>query len=85
MQVALTRMPLPRAQSAKDVRFIREVLDDAGGFGVKIISKIENEAGLRNIDEILATTDAVMVARGDLAMEVRWLSPAQAAYCSRGS
>ncbi|KXZ44735.1 hypothetical protein GPECTOR_63g60 [Gonium pectorale] len=57
-------------QSAEDVRYIRKVLDEACGYHVKIISKIENEAGLRNIDEILAETDAVMVARGDLAMEV---------------
>ncbi|PNH03911.1 Pyruvate kinase, partial [Tetrabaena socialis] len=57
-------------QCAEDVRLIRRVLDEAGGFHVKIISKIENEAGLRNIDEILEATDCVMVARGDLAMEV---------------
>ncbi|GIL77051.1 hypothetical protein Vretimale_3233 [Volvox reticuliferus] len=57
-------------QSADDVRLIRRVLDAAGGYFVKIISKIENEAGLRNIDAILAVTDGVMVARGDLAMEV---------------
>ncbi|GLC60287.1 hypothetical protein PLESTB_001594600 [Pleodorina starrii] len=57
-------------QSAEDVRLIRRVLDEAGGYFVKIIAKIENEAGLRNIDEILAETDGVMVARGDLAMEV---------------
>ncbi|GIL58673.1 hypothetical protein Vafri_13670 [Volvox africanus] len=57
-------------QSADDVRLIRRVLNEAGGYFVKIISKIENEAGLRNIDAILAETDGVMVARGDLAMEV---------------
>jgi hypothetical protein len=61
-------------QSADDVRLIRRVLDEAGGYFVKIIAKIENEAGLRNIDEILAATDGVMVARGDLAMEVRGCS-----------
>jgi pyruvate kinase len=36
------------------VRFIRKVLDEAGGQDVRIISKIENEAGVRNIDEIIA-------------------------------
>ncbi|GFR42123.1 hypothetical protein Agub_g2966 [Astrephomene gubernaculifera] len=57
-------------QSADDVRMIRRVLDEAAGYQVKIIAKIENEAGLRNIDGILAEADGVMVARGDLAMEV---------------
>lgn len=40
-------------QSAADVRFVRSVLDQAGGFGIKIISKIENQAGLTNFSEIL--------------------------------
>eukprot|EP00878_Enallax_costatus_P018990 GHUV01020018.1.p1 GENE.GHUV01020018.1~~GHUV01020018.1.p1 ORF type:complete len:421 (+),score=89.48 GHUV01020018.1:770-2032(+) len=57
-------------QSGDDVRFIREVLDRSGGAAVKIISKIENEAGLENYDDILSVTDGIMVARGDLAMEV---------------
>jgi hypothetical protein len=51
-------------------RFIREVLDRSGGSFVKIIAKIENEAGLENYDDILSVTNGIMVARGDLAMEV---------------
>ena len=57
-------------QSAEDVRFIRRVLDEAGGHKIKIISKIENFEGLRNYDDILAETDGIMVARGDLGMEI---------------
>ena len=57
-------------QSADDVLFIRRILDEAGGQDVKIISKIENQAGLTNFDEILKYTDGVMVARGDLGMEI---------------
>ena len=57
-------------QTGEDVRFIRKTLDDAGGKSVQIISKIENEEGVANIDEILKYTDGVMVARGDLGMEI---------------
>jgi hypothetical protein len=52
------------------VRFIRRVLDEGGGHHIKIISKIENSEGLTNFDEILKETDGVMVARGDLGMEI---------------
>jgi pyruvate kinase len=44
-------------QSKEDVLFIRSVLDKAGGHAVKIISKIENQEGLRKYDEILDVTD----------------------------
>jgi pyruvate kinase len=56
-------------QSADDVKLIRETLGPQGR-NIKIISKIENEAGLKNFDEILVETDGIMVARGDLGMEI---------------
>jgi pyruvate kinase len=56
-------------QSASDVKLIRETLGEAGK-GVKIISKIENQEGLINFDEICAESDGIMVARGDLGMEI---------------
>jgi pyruvate kinase len=57
-------------QTGEDVLFVRQILDEAGGFDIKIISKIENQAGLDNFDDILKYTDGVMVARGDLGMEI---------------
>jgi pyruvate kinase len=56
-------------QSGADVEEIRELLGRRGRH-IKIISKIENEAGLHNFDDILAKTDGIMVARGDLGMEI---------------
>ncbi|OON97390.1 MAG: pyruvate kinase [Epulopiscium sp. Nele67-Bin005] len=54
----------------EDVLQIREVLKKNGGEKIKIISKIENRDGVNNIDEILEVTDGIMVARGDLGVEI---------------
>jgi len=56
-------------QSADDVKLIRDVLGPAGA-GIKIISKIENEEGLKNFEAICEASDGIMVARGDLGMEI---------------
>jgi len=56
-------------QSAADVKMIRDTLGPRGR-NIKIISKIENEEGLKNIEEIIAASDGIMVARGDLGMEI---------------
>ena len=57
-------------RKARDVATIRETLRDAGGDAIKIISKVENYEGLCNYDEILDASDGIMVARGDLGMEI---------------
>ena len=53
-----------------DVLEIKELLKSLGNTTTKIISKIENQEGLDNFDEILKVTDGVMVARGDLGVEI---------------
>ncbi|MEJ7658438.1 MAG: pyruvate kinase [Hymenobacter sp.] len=58
------------ARKAEDIRFIKRLIAEAGKT-TRVIAKIETPDGLRNIDEIIAITDAVMVARGDLGVEVK--------------
>lgn len=56
-------------QNKEDVQLIRKTLG-LRGRGIKIISKIENEEGLKNIDGIIEESDGIMVARGDMGMEI---------------
>ena len=56
-------------QRAEDIIRIRRLIE-AGGGSMKIIAKIENMAGVQNVDKILAAADGIMVARGDLGVEV---------------
>ncbi len=56
-------------REAKDVLELKELLGDKGN-KIKIISKIEDPEGVKNLDEIIDVSDAVMVARGDLGIEI---------------
>lgn len=57
-------------RKASDVVEIKKVLEKNGGHGIRVIAKIENREGISNFDEILKVADGIMVARGDLGVEV---------------
>lgn len=57
-------------RSGDDVRELRKLLLENGGGHIRIISKIENDSGVKNLEEIIALSDGIMVARGDLGVEI---------------
>lgn len=57
-------------RKVEDVKAIRKLLNENGGERILICSKIENQEGVDNIDSIIEASDAIMVARGDLGVEI---------------
>ncbi len=55
---------------ADDVNQVRQILKENGGENLKIVAKIENLQGVNNIDEIIEAADAIMIARGDMGVEI---------------
>ena len=55
---------------AEDVFEIRKILEEHNCHSIRIISKIENQEGVDNIDEIIRVSDGIMVARGDMGVEI---------------
>jgi pyruvate kinase len=69
MEQDLDFIALSFVRGVQDVLEVREIIDAAGGHQ-RLIAKIENEEGVENFDQILEAADGIMVARGDLGVEV---------------
>ena len=65
-------LALSFVRSAEAVRDARRIVAEAGGHPMRIIAKIENQEGIDNLDEIIDVADGLMVARGDLGVEVKF-------------
>lgn len=60
-------------RSAEDVMTLRDFIDSLGYDNVEIISKIENQSGVADIDNIIRVSDGIMVARGDMGVEIPFI------------
>ena len=59
--------------NGKDMKELKDFLNDNGGQGIDVIAKIENRSGVEKIDEICELADGIMVARGDLGVEIPFM------------
>lgn len=57
-------------RSAGDLLAVRRIMEEKGSSNIRLIAKIENADGVKNIDEILRVCDGVMIARGDMGVEI---------------
>ena len=57
-------------REAADIHQIRKILEENGSKDIHIIAKIENTQGIQNIDEIIGAADGIMIARGDMGVEI---------------
>lgn len=69
VEAGIDFVALSFVREAEDVRILRRYLDSLGS-SAKIIAKIEDQAGVRNMVEIIREADGIMVARGDLGIEI---------------
>ncbi|MGE3852524.1 MAG: pyruvate kinase [Planctomycetota bacterium] len=70
LKLGVDFIALSFVRRASDINDLRQLINQSGREGVPIVAKIEKPEALENIDEILEATDAIMVARGDLGVEL---------------
>jgi pyruvate kinase len=70
LQEGVDMVALSFTGSAKDVQKLRAMIKNEGGKGVEIIAKIERKQAVENLEEIVEAADGIMVARGDLGIEI---------------
>lgn len=69
MEQQVDFIALSFVREAQDIRDLRELMGEKAG-KIKVIAKIEDQSGVENLEEILAEADGIMVARGDLGVEI---------------
>ena len=70
LEQGLNFIAISFVRSAKDVNEVRAILEETGNTHVQLFPKIENQQGIDNIDEIIAASEGIMIARGDMGIEV---------------
>lgn len=72
LEQGLNFIAISFVRTANDVEAVRSILKETGNEHVKLISKIENQQGIDNLDEIIQASDGIMIARGDMGIEVEF-------------
>ncbi len=70
LEQGLNFIAISFVRTAKDVNEVREICEETGNGHVKLFAKIENQQGIDNIDDIIDAADGIMIARGDMGIEV---------------
>ncbi|MCL2676514.1 MAG: pyruvate kinase, partial [Streptococcaceae bacterium] len=70
LEQGLNFIAISFVRTAKDVNEVRSILEETGNTHVQLLAKIENQQGIENLDEIIEVADGIMIARGDMGIEV---------------
>ena len=70
LEQGLNFIAISFVRTAKDVEEVRAICEETGNGHVRLFAKIENQQGIDNIDEIIEAADGIMIARGDMGIEV---------------
>ena len=70
LEQGLNFIAISFVRTAKDVQEVRAICEETGNGHVKLLAKIENQQGIENIDSIIEAADGIMIARGDMGIEV---------------